>query len=70
MALVIENRMPGSAILPSPLQVGSVRIFAADGLPVNAIGSNNDLHIDQSGAKASFRPSVYQRQAGAWVAIA
>lgn len=68
MALVIETRIAGRVV--APLQLGTVTIYATPGIPIGATGVNNDLHIDTDGAKASFRPTIYQKQAGAWVAVA
>lgn len=68
MALVMETRIAGQVV--SPFTVGAVRIYAAAGLPLTATGSNNDIHIDTDGAKSSFRPTIYQKQAGTWAAVA
>ena len=68
MALIIETRIAGEVI--APLTIGGVRIFVLPGVPLASAGSNNDIHIDEDGAKSSYRPTVYQRQAGTWVAIA
>ena len=68
MALILETRIGGK--IETPLNLGSVRIFVLPGIPPTATGSNTHLYIDEDAAKSSYRPTLYQRQAGTWVAIA
>lgn len=68
MPLRIETRIAGEVV--APLTLSGVRIYVAPGIPLAATGSNNNLHIDEDAIKSSYRPTVYQKQDGAWVAVA
>lgn len=65
---VFETRIAGEVI--SPLMISGVRIIVGIGIPLASVGSNTNLYIDEDGAKSSYRPTVYQKQAGSWVAVA
>ena len=68
MALILETRIGGK--IEAPLTLGSVRIFVLPGIPPTATGSNTDLYFDEDAAKSSYRPTLYQKQAGSWVGVA
>jgi hypothetical protein len=53
--------------LPAPANLGSVSLYSGVGVPPASLANNGDFYFRKDGGAGT---AIYQKRAGAWVAVA